>query len=502
MALAVKKPSTGRAAEEFDQRFKAIRTSAEKFNKYESGGHDLLYEALGELFTFGRDISKLEEVFGAFLKASDQKLKLNKVTKENPYNALVKLAFGNQKSKSWLSELSTVLAYATDQIGNVAFTDWIKEGGVKARYEEAVEYSRKKKGKKTNSLRSTQLESIRGSLRQSPISAAISGLPEINEGYHRSLLYSDGKGNTFLVDIKNESETISTDKYLLELAKQRIPDTHPLKSRPLFNLYRAIDLIVGTCAASSNGKGFIRFRNDTSEGSSTTTKLDFVSDAPSFAHASVVLAAPIAELGENGVFVMTVNDAKQFAAHFPSDPIWSLSVVDGEVHFVDDSSIERTVKLLQLEPDLTKTLRQGQALTTQSRQFKAIAADMKHAIENLPKLLIGKNAPKALSWDIKGNQMWLISPAHMLSGLDFLSPVMTVTPIGEDREMSMADLSAFIGTVVPYNEDLTGYIADSDVKDAAFCIDHIWSDGDRFLYVSPFAISANLDRTMVCEELR
>ncbi len=500
MASAVKKTSTRNAISEYDKRFEAIRTSAERFNTYELNGHSLLYASLDEIFTFGRDISKRGEIFETFLK--QRRLKFNKVTKENPYNALVELAFGNQKSKSWRSELSSVLAYATVSIGNAAFIDWIKEGGVKGRYDQAVEYFRQKKGKNASSVRATQLASIQSSLQKEPLSPQpISGLPQFKQGFHRSLVYSDGV-STFLVDIKDEEGTTEVEKYLLELARKRGAGVHPLQSRPLFGLYRAISLIVGACASISKGKrNFIRFRNSTVENGTTTTTLDFVSDAYTFTHATTTLAAPIAELGDNGAYILEIDRAKEFADHFPSDYYWSVSGGNGEIRLFDDSPEKRVVTLSQLTPDVSAPLRQGQALKMPSRHFTAIAVDMKQSLENLPALCSGKPAPKSLSWDINSNQMQLISPNHALLRLDFLRPLSKIEEIGKGREFSMADLTAFIESVTLYGEDLSGYIADSDEKNAAFCIDHQWIGGDRFRYVSPFIISKNLDTTMVCEEL-
>ena len=500
MASAVKKPSSENAIAAYDAQFADIRSCAEDFNAYEAGGHDLLYKALEQLFTFGSDIRKREKIFEAFLK--QHKLKLNKVTKENPYNALVELAFGNQKSKSWRSELSNVLAYASVDVGNAPFVDWIKEGGVKARYEQAVKYFSEKRGKKTNKLRSTQLAAIQADLQKAPLSPTpISGLPVLNQGFHRSLVYSDGT-NTFLVDVKADATTGEVEKYLLELAKKRGTGTHPLQTRPLFNLFRAIDLIAGTCETASGGKmKFIRFRNSTSDDGTTTTKLDFVSDAYSFTHAAVTLAKAIPELGENATFVLDIEEAQKFVADFPSDPVWSIKAVGDTVTLVDDSNVKRTVALMPLQDDTASALRQGQVLKNPTRHFAAISAEMRQIQENLPALLGQQPAPKTISWEIQGKQMHLVSPENMLLRLDFLRPSSNIATIDEKREVSLANITAFIKAVIPYGEDMVGYIADSDVKNAAFCIDHQFVSGDQFRYVLPFVISTNLDTTEVCEKL-
>ncbi|WLS09727.1 hypothetical protein Q9314_08185 [Shinella sumterensis] len=499
MASPVKKSSSTSAIAQFEIEFEKIKNAADDFNAYELGGNDLLYAALDQIFSFGEDIRKRHAVFEHFLK--QRKVKLNKVTRENPYNALVELTFGGLKSKSWRSEISNVLAYASDRIGNAPFLDWIKDGGVKGRYEEAVEYFRVKKGRKTNNLRSAQLAEITEKLKRAPITpTAIPGMPVLSEGFHRSLVYSDGT-NTFLVDIKGEETPADVEKYLLDLARKRGTSTHPLKDRPLFNLYRAVDLIAGTCSAATKGKAnFIRFRNIMVDGQ-TTTVLDYVSDAYSFTHAAVTLAGPIAAFGENGTFLLELADAEAFIADFPSDPIWSIGMDNDAVVLADDSTVKRTITLFPISRESTEVLRQGKALINPSRAFTAPVTEMAQALASLPHFTRGKALPRTLSWDIEDKKMQLSSPDNLLLRLDFLHPFSAVEPLFGVREMLTSDLIALLKSVTPYGEDLVGNVADSDVQDAAFCIDHKWTDGDRFHLVSPFVISQNLDTAEVCEGL-
>lgn len=499
MASPVKKSSSKSAIAQFEIEFEEIKVAAGDFNAYDVGGNDLLYAALDHLFSFGEDIRKRNTVFEQFLK--QRKLKLNKVTRQNPYNALVELAFGGPRSKSWRSEISNVLAYASDRIGNTPFREWIKDGGVKGRYEEAVEYFRLKKGKKTNNLRSAQLADITEKLMRAPLTpTAIPGMPSLSEGFHRSLVYSDG-ANTFLVDIKDEETSADVEKYLLDLARKRGTSMHPLKDRPLFKLYRAIDLIAGTCRASKKGKAnYIRFRNLTVDGE-TTTSLDYVSDAYSFTHAAVALAKPISALGENSTFLLEMIDAEAFVADFPSDPLWTIRADSEAIVLADDGPVERIIPLFPISTDIAQSLRQGGVLANPSRAFTAPVTEMAQALASLPQLTRGKPMPRTLSWDIEDKKMQLSSPGNLFLRLDFLRPSSAVEPMFGMREMSVPDLMALLKSVTPYGEDLAGYVADSDVQDAAFCIDHKWTDGDRFNFVSPLIISPNLDTAEVCEGL-
>lgn len=90
--------------------------------------------------------------------------------------------------------------------------------------------------------------------------------------------------------------------------------------------------------------------------------------------------------------------------------------------------------------------------------------------------------------------------AYSMLSYPFLSRAEMVEPIDPQMELLLADMAAFWKVASAYGEDLAGYIADGDVQDAAFCIDHTFGDGDRFEYVSPMVLGVSMTRTEVCED--
>src|SRR5690606_31686455 len=94
----------------------------------------------------------------------------HKVTKANPYNALVDLAFSGERSKSWRSQMSNVLALAAEMIGEANFVDWlVSNGGVSGCYDLAVKHFARPATAKAEKLRSIRLSTISEELKRKPI---------------------------------------------------------------------------------------------------------------------------------------------------------------------------------------------------------------------------------------------------------------------------------------------------------------------------------------------
>src|SRR5690606_38559958 len=131
-------------------------------------------------------------------------------------------------------------------------------------------------------------------------------------------LFSEG-GQTFLVHVRDEDDQKIIDKYLLEIAGNKNPDEHPLADRPLYPLFRAIDLIAGTCKPSNSGKlQLIAIWNEAAD-DAQVTKLRFLSDAYSFTNATVTLAHALPELDGKGQLVLELSDAETFRQFFQHD---------------------------------------------------------------------------------------------------------------------------------------------------------------------------------------
>ncbi|QRY67970.1 hypothetical protein JVX98_27110 [Ensifer sp. PDNC004] len=514
MGKAVKKEPIVSALEQYRNAFEDVVASAAAFDKHESQGQKLLFTALERMFAFGENIRQDRQAFEAFLERYGKTL--NKVTRANPYNALVELAFSKNRSKSWRSELANVLLYASETIGAEPFIDWLeRDGGISGRYAEAVKHFARPAAGKAASLKSSRLAMITSELKQSRVVATALPGVILTSGFHRSLLFSEG-GQTFLVHIRDEDDQNTIDKYLLELASNRNPDEHPLASRPLYPLFRALDMIAGTCKPSSSGAlQFVAIWNEAGD-ETPVTKLRFLSDAYSFTNATVTLAYALPELEGRGQFILALSDAETFRQLFQHDCQWRVSADDQGICIVDDAKSQIQLKLHPVANYLGAKLRQGRKLGRRTRHFLATCEGMKASASNLDMAaalfkkanragLTADPAPRRLQWLSEGVTPEVgFTGAQSYSGLayPFLTFTAPAAAIDPQMELSLADIAALWKTASAYGEDLAGYIADSDVADAAFCIDHTFDGGDHFEYVSPMVLGVSMARTQVCQDFR
>ncbi len=381
MGKAVKKEPIISTLEQYESQFQTVIDAASLFENHESQGQKLLYVALEQLFSFGEEIRHDMAMFEKFL--DDRDTALNKVTRENPYNALVELAFSEERGKSWRSEISNVLRLASETKVTEPLHEWLEEGGgISGRYNEAVRHFSRPATQKAQKLRSSRLDMISAELTKARI--VTTPLPGVTlaDGFHRSLLFSEG-GKTFLVHVRDEDDQKTIDKYLLEVAGNRTPDDHPLASRPLYPLYRAIDLIVGTCKPSnSSQRQLIAIWNETPDGA-PVTKLRFLSDAYSFTNATVTLARAFPELDGQGQLVLELQDTETFRQLFGHDCQWHMSADDQGVSIADDAKSQTRLMLRPIANYLGEKLRQGARLGLRTRHFQATCMGMKTSASNL-----------------------------------------------------------------------------------------------------------------------
>ncbi|MEB3047687.1 hypothetical protein [Rhizobium mulingense] len=511
MGKAVKKEPIVSTLDQYKNQFWSVIAAADAFENHDSEGQKLLYVALEKLFDFGEKISRDTSAFEEFLDDRDKPL--NKVTKDNPYNALIELAFA-KRSKSWRSEISNVLRLASEIKIKAPLSQWLEEGGgISGRYKDAVDHFARPAATKAQKLRSSRLDMITSELKQSRIvKKALPGVA-LADGFHRSLLFSEG-GQTFLVHVRDEDDQKTIDKYLLEAAGNRKPDDHPFAGRPLYHLFRAVDLIVGTCKPSNTGKfQLIAIWNEATDGASVT-KLRFLSDAYSFTNATVTLAHALPELEGRGQLVLELSDAETFRQLFQHDCQWRVSADDQDISIIDDAKSQTRLMLRPIANFVDGKLRQGAKLGRRTRHFLATCVGMKSSASNLDmaralfkkangEQLTADPAPKRLQWLSDGATLEVgFTSAQGYSGLsypflDFATPTTALDP---QMELLLTDIAEFWKTASAYGEDLAGCIADSDVAEAAFCIDHTFEGGDHFEYVSPMVLGVSMARTQVCED--
>jgi hypothetical protein len=509
MNIALENPPISASGLDFETKFSVVRQAAEKFESLDKKSTASLYEALAQIFDFGEEICQEPGAFARFLTAHD--FKFGKVTRAKPYKALVDLAFSDDRGKTWRSEMGTVLTYAAEMKDRVPIRTWLQKETISDWYDIAVKHNSRLDKTRNQKLRSAQLETITRDLEAARIiPEALSGLT-LPPGFHRSLIFSD-KGQSYLVHIDADEKPDAIEKYLLALASKKMPTAHPLSGRTLYRLFRAVDLIAGTCfTPNEKSIQLIAVWNESSEEGSVT-KLRYISDVRSFTNATVTLMEGIPELEGLGQFAFEIEDAQNFRRLFQHSFDWKVVANAVGVSLIDDAPSPSEITLFPISRYFTNDLRQGGILGRKTRHFRATCEGMKAASHNLEmaQSFVDEQgskpaAPKRLQWLARGSSIvpgFENDPGYSKLSYDFLEFATPAPAIDEQMELLLADMDALWKVASPYGEDLTGFLADIGVvDDAAICIDHEFTDGDRFEYISPMVLGVSMSRTQVCEGL-
>ncbi len=512
MTKSVKKSSNAVRVSHYKAEFQKVAVSTQTFEAHDANNDALQYAALQALFDFGQQIRTEPEILEEFVRAHE--LPWSKVTAKNPYNALIRLALPASTNKSWYSQCSTVLAYAHDRKINEPLSRWLEGGGVSGRYKEAVEHFARGTTGKAGRSKAFRLNAAREKLASAPLTEALSGI-DLNgatPGFFRSLVYYDGT-STRLVHVRDTPDDAATETYLLDLVGPTDIKAHPLADKRLFRLYRAIDLIVGSCGApGKDEERHILIWNEEQD-DEAVTRLKLVSDAYTFTNAEMTLAEPLPELETKGPLLLRYADAQAFRNDFQFDHEWRLGVQGSVVQLVSSASAPMQLQLLPLvERKGARALREGVKSTRRTKHFRLTVDKMQaltSSVQTMQKLFDKQNKdsltpypkPKRFQLAQDGNVVKLgvqEMPNIWSAFLELKKPGANFHP---HRELSISETDRLCQALVPYGDDVTGYFGDSDVDDAALCIDHDFLDGDHFVYASPLVISVKMDRTLICDDL-
>jgi hypothetical protein len=504
MGSAAKKLSIDTGGVDYEAKFDVVRKAAEAFENLDRKSRSSLSDALAKIFDFGEQICQETDAFERFLTARGTKF--NKAAQAKPYHALVSLAFSDTCGKSWRSEMTTVLSYAAETKGRQPIREWLQQKSISDWYAEAVKHNHRTSETKNQKRRSSQLQMITRELETTRIvTQALPGL-NLKAGFSRSLIFTDG-GQSFLVHVREDDNPKTIENYLLELARGKKPIEHPLSERPLYKLFRAVDLIAGTCFTShKKSVQLIVVWNEESEGG-RVTRLRFLSSLRSFTNATVTLSTAISELDGKGQVAFEASDAETFRDLFQHDYNWEIASEGDSVSLIDNAPASSKIELSPISRYLGSKLRQGGELGRKTRHFRATCEGMKASTDNLETArLLAKglgSAPDRLQWIVRGNS--IVAGFENARGFDklkydFLEFAEPAPPVDDQMELLLRDIEAFWKVTSAYGEDLAGYFADTNVDDAAFCIDHLFTDGDQFEYVSPMVLGVSMTRTQVCKD--
>lgn len=514
MSKSIKKSSNTDRIIYYKNKFAEVAEAAGHFEAHDAKNENLQFAALEAIFNFGQQIRAEPEILEEFVRVHE--LPWNKVSRENPYNALIRLALPKSTKKAWASQCSKVLHFAHDQKINEHLRDWLKDGGISGRYENAVEHFTRRTTGKAGRSKELRLETAKRQLIDAPLTDALLGLDLNGEkpGFFRSLVYYDGTA-TRLVHVRDTPDDTATEKYLLDLVALTEITTHPLADKPLFSFFRAVDLITGSCgAASKNEERYILIWNETDEAEAKTiTRLKLVSDAYTFAHASATLAQAVSEFDGKGPLLFSYSNAQAFARDFQLDDQWEINTDATGTNLTNNAKSPLKFALAPLGArNSAAPLRAGSKPTRRHKHFQCSIEQMRSLIANTKrfrKMFDKQNTdgltsyPKLKRYQLacEGDEVYLELrelPNVRTSFLTFAKPGATFE---RHRDLSIEDALQICATLMPYGDDVTGYVANSDVEDAAICIDHSFVDGDRFECATPLVISVKMDRTQICDDL-
>lgn len=513
LTKSVKKSSNAVRVSHYKAEFQKVAVSTQTFEAHDANNDALQYAALQALFDFGQQIRTEPEILEEFVR--EHELPWSKVTAKNPYNALIRLALPASTNKSWYSQCSTVLAYAHDRKINEPLSRWLEGGGVSGRYKEAVEHFARGTTGKAGRSKALRLNAAREKLASAPLTEALSGI-DLNgatPGFFRSLVYYDGT-STRLVHVRDTPDDAATETYLLDLVGPTDIRAHSLADKRLFRLYRAIDLIVGSCGApGKDEERHILIWNEEQD-DEAVTRLKLVSDAYTFANAEMTLAEPLLELETNGPLLLCYADAQAFRNDFQFDHEWRLGVQGSVVQLVSSASSPMQLQLIPLaERKGARALREGAKFTRRTKHFRLTVDQMQaltSSVQTMQKLFDKQNKdsltpypkPKRFQLAPDGNALKLGVQEMPNIWSTFLTLKKPGANFHPHRELSISETDRLCQALVPHGDDVTGYFGNSDVDDAALCIDHDFLDGDHFVYASPLVISVKMDRTLICEDLQ
>ncbi len=309
---------------QIDRDFDQVCVVAKDAKKNEDTWRASLYVALEATFDFGEELRKEQALLEEFLKKHEGAW--NKRTQENPYIAIVKLAFSYLGEAS-VSQYSRVLRFAHDQaVPPQSLKVWLGDyGGIEGRYTESVEYYNPPKTEENASIRERQLGEARKHLDSRLLGPPIElTTPCSGDGYATALVRIRKSGTEVELVEWLEQEGPKLDPVLLRFSPAARNKQTAQSGKVLWRFHRAVDL-VSSITPAQNGKHerFILVENALDDGK-PICRVSSVSEAQSFPCARVKLHGFVEGIDEAGSWLLTAADAAEFVRAFQLPGDWEL----------------------------------------------------------------------------------------------------------------------------------------------------------------------------------
>lgn len=496
-SLAVLKNSDDGQIGDIETAFQPVQKSAAAYEKLQGRANDALYDALEALFAFGQALRAEATRLGRPLVqdfADSHGVRWNAVTAQNPYNALVPLAFA-KSSKASCSQFSRVLQHAHDRgISSAALRAELAAKTIKVAYQEAVEFYDSAKRRNSQAKLASRISAAKTLLASRSLSAPIVlSTPEpLAPGYASVLVR---------INDNNEAEIVSIldtdgDRLVLAVADVAAP-ADALAHRPLFGLYRAIDIVLGlTPDNTKSAERCILIRN-TRAGICRVMSISAAYNAP-WAYVDIPSINVLAPEGH----ALDHQQASAFLQRYEQGD-WSLIAMGAGDLVIACSpnegasvplprfvlSTELFVGSLALDRDAPFNLGQREAAT-----FTDFLAEAQSTFERASKKAPGKLLmPKRLALECDGLAVSL-RVASSQGGGPMSAPIFTLHAKAdvEQRYFALSDIERLCAVATRYEFDMAGWFGSNEERHVALILEGNVS-GDAVGLVMPTLVGTGMD---------
>lgn len=494
--MASKKPENKAASDQalaqFEQDFRGVAALADQTETSDTNTHDLLAQTLDAMFAFGQRLRQNEKLMENFFVSKG--IKFNKTTRENPYNGLVKRAFGDKTKKAMQSKYARALHFVHDSKLNERVEDWVKTKGIEACYKMASDHFGGPKRERNKFTKEQQVQLGQQALANISASAPFALNNPLPGGYVRALLRVGDDGLTAEV-----VDTIATgagewDRIFASYSTPHAGLLAHLSGFPLVPLYRAMELV--SALAPSTGSDHILLRQ-----SDTATIIEFAGTAHSFRAAHMELQDRLAEFPSGAVLTLPLQSARDFVMNFPRKDDWAIISQNGQFAIV---SAALNLRYDWVPPP--KRISVGNFTGQRSKHFQLPLSNLSAAAQEKmllsPKIDSSNRRPPARLKMTVDDKTLSVENAMFKKGwpMALLDMKASGATFADHREIDRADLELLDAVLTPLQLNIVGSFVAHDTPDAAILLEISMTEGHLKISV-PLVIDARMHRAKACVAL-
>lgn len=474
---------------QFEQDFQNLATLAGQTETSDTNTQDLLAQTLDAMFAFGQQLRQSEKVMKDFFVPKG--IKLNKTTRENPYNGLVKLAFGDKTKKAMQSKYARALHFVHDSKLNEPVKDWVKTNGVEGCYKIASDHFGGPKRERNKLTKDQQVQLGQQALANISASAPFALNSPLPGGYVRALLRVGDDGLTAEVVDTIATSSGEWERIFAAYSTPHAGLLHHVAGVPLVPLYRAIELV--SALAPSTGSDHILLRQ-----SDTATTIEFAGTAHSFLAAEMALQERLEEFPPGSAWTLPMQSARDFVMNFPRKDDWAITSHDGKAAIV---SVALNLRYDFLPPP--KQISVGNFAGQKSKHFQMplskLTAVAREKMLLSPKIGSSNRRPPTRLKMTVDDKTLSVENAMAKKGwpMALLDMKASGAAFADHRELDRADLELLDTVLTPLQLNIVGSFVAHDTPDAAMLLEVSMTEGHLKISV-PLIINARMNRAKAC----